>query len=69
MQSVYSAAPADCASHQGTYCDYKLCEEGSDIFDNLEATLSYEMKIAILIINLVNMKLIFIMKRMEDILF
>ena len=33
--------------HQCTSCDYKLCEEGSEIFDNLEnieASLSNEIK-------------------------
>ena len=40
-------------SHQYTFCDYKLCEEGSEIFDNLESlepSLSNEIKMALVYI-------------------
>ena len=40
-------------SHQWTSCDYKLCEEGSEIFDNLEnlePSLSNEIKMALVYI-------------------
>ena len=36
--------------HQWTSCDYKLCEEGSEIFDNLEnlePSVSHEIKMAL----------------------
>ena len=39
--------------HQCTSCGYKLCEEGSEIFDNvenLEPSLSNEMKMALVYI-------------------
>ena len=39
--------------HQCISCDYKLCEEGSEIFDNLEnlePSLSNEIKIALVYI-------------------
>ena len=39
--------------HQCTSCDYKVCEEGSEIFDNLEnlePSLSNEIKMALVYI-------------------
>ena len=65
--------------HQCTSCDYKVGEEGSEIFDNLEnlePSLSDEIKMALMYIawyitrndiNPVNKKPIFIMKSMEHI--
>ena len=41
------------AGHQCTSCDYKLCEEGSEIFDhlkNFEPSLSNEIKMALVYI-------------------
>ena len=62
--------------HQCTSCDYKICEESSEMFDNLEnlePSLSNEIKMVPnilqeMIINPVNVKPIFIMKSMVNIL-
>ena len=49
-QNVNIDAFDDKSGHQCTFCDYVFCEEGSEIFNNSEPSLSNETRMVLMYI-------------------